>query len=182
MLTTLLGLPAHPLLVHGVVVLLPLMAVATAVVAWRPAWWPRLAILVAAGNLVVFGLTVLAKESGERLEHQVRRTAAVHEHAELGDPLPALAGLLLVCSLVPAYLAWRDRRRLRPGSGGASTWAAGDAARARHDRTPQPLGVPRALALATSVATTVVGLAVLYLTFRVGHTGAEAVWGELGRR
>lgn len=30
--------------------------------------------------------------------------------------------------------------------------------------------------------TTLVALGVLYLTFRVGHTGAEAVWGDLATR
>lgn len=113
MLTTILGLPTHPLLVHGVVVLLPLLALGTGLLSWRPAWWSRLAIPVAAANLVVFALTFLAKESGERLEHQVPKTAAVHEHAEVGDLLPALAGLLFVCALVPAYLAWRARRGTR---------------------------------------------------------------------
>lgn len=174
MLTTILGLPTHPLLVHGVVVLLPLLALGTGLLSWRPAWWSRLAIPVAAANLVVFALTFLAKESGERLEHQVPKTAAVHEHAEVGDLLPALAGLLFVCALVPAYLAWRARRGT-PGRDSVS-YEPG------RDGTPQPHRAPRALVLATSIVTTLVALGVLYLTFRVGHTGAEAVWGDLATR
>ena len=157
MFDTVLGLPAHPLFVHGAVVLLPLMALISAIVAWRPPWWPRLAVPVAAANALVLVLVWVAKESGEKLEHRVDRTPAVHEHAELGDLLPLAAFVLLACSLVPAYLAWRARR----------------------DRTTSAVLAPRGLALATAVVTTLVALGVLILTLQVGHSGAVAVWGDV---
>lgn len=159
---TILGLPAHPLFVHAAVVLLPLMALGTAAVAWRPDWWPRLAMPVAVLDFLVLVTTWVAKESGEKLEDRVDRTAAVHAHTELGEVLPLFAGVLFLCALIPAFLAWRARR----------TTVATTATTA----TTVP---SRALSVGVAVVTTLVALGVAVMTFRVGHTGAEAVWGDL---
>ena len=170
MFDTIVGLPAHPLFVHAAVVLLPLAALATVIVAWRPDWWPRLGLPIAVVDFVVLGATWVAKESGEKLEHRLPKSAAIHEHAELGDVLPLLAGVLFLCSLLPAFLAWRTRRTPSGAPGDAATSA-----------TRAPVA-GRGLTLATAVVTTLVSLGVLFLTFRVGHTGAQAVWTNLPTR
>jgi uncharacterized membrane protein len=119
------GLPLHPLVVHGVVVLLPLMAVLTVLVAvlgrWRRgAWW------TVGGNAVVTVMALVAKESGERLEAALPPgDEAIERHTELGDVLPLFALGLLVASVVSALV--RSNARLR-WVGAALVIAAGVAA------------------------------------------------------
>ena len=151
MFDTILGLPVHALVVHGVVVLLPLMALVTLVWAWRrPA---RLAAgwVVVAADAVVVAMTFVAKESGEALQRRLGGRAAL-EHGELADPLPLIAGaLLLTALLVQLHRTRADSAR--DGGGGLRT----------------------ALSVLVSAAAAVV----VVWTIRVGHSGAQAVWGEI---
>lgn len=169
MFNTVFGLPVHALVVHAATVLLPLAAVLTAVLAWLPARWRAFGLPVAALDLVLLGVAIVAKESGEKLEHRLPRTDLIHEHAEIGDKLPLVAGLLLLCVLVPAFFGWRSRR--------ASLAATKDPV--RHDWPAASLLAPRWAQLATGVASTLVALAVIYLTVKAGHSGAEAVWRDV---
>ncbi|MGV1007014.1 MAG: DUF2231 domain-containing protein [Dermatophilaceae bacterium] len=110
MVDTILGLPVHPLIVHGVVVLLPLMALVTVVVAVRPSWRRTMAWPVVVLNALVLGMTVVAKESGEALEKRLGIT--VSEHESWGSRLPYVAAALLVASVVVAI--WRRTARFGP--------------------------------------------------------------------
>lgn len=101
MIDTVLGLPLHPLVVHAVVVLLPLMALITVVVAARSSWRAAAAWPVVAANLVVLAFTVLAKESGEHLLHQMSGLQ-IDTHVALGSKLPIFALLLTLASLAVA--------------------------------------------------------------------------------
>lgn len=103
---TVTGLPLHPLVVHAVVVLLPLMALLTVLVAVRPAWRTK-AWWVVVGNALVAGASLLAKESGESLQASLGGQVA-REHGELGEVLPWFAIALLVTSAALALL--RSRR------------------------------------------------------------------------
>lgn len=103
MFDTVLGLPVHALVVHGVVVLLPLMAVITAVVACIPRWrvhaaWP---VVVVDAGLV--GMTVVARQSGEALQERLGGQVAM-QHAELGRNLVWFAIALFLASLVVALV------------------------------------------------------------------------------
>jgi uncharacterized membrane protein len=77
-----LGLPAHPLLVHGAVVLVHLGAVAFLVAglreAWRRAYYLPAMLITVAGGVFAF----LAKESGQRCRDRyasrARRWATTH--------------------------------------------------------------------------------------------------------
>lgn len=111
MFDTILGLPLHPLVVHGVVVLLPLMAVATVVVTLRATWRARLAWWVVAGNLAVAAMAYVARESGE---HLLRDLAGlqIETHESFGEALPFFAIGLLAWSVVVAAL----RRSTRAGA------------------------------------------------------------------
>jgi hypothetical protein len=81
----LFGLPAHPLVVHAAVVLLPIAAIATVVVAVVPRWRRPYALLVFVMSIAAAGAIWLAKESGESLEERVTETALVERHAELAE-------------------------------------------------------------------------------------------------
>jgi len=94
---TVSGLPLHPLILHATVVLLPLMALLTIVVAVRPTlrdkriWW------VVAGNAVMTGVTWLTKESGQSLQQSLGGQIA-KDHGQLGSLLPVFAGVLFLAS------------------------------------------------------------------------------------
>lgn len=103
------GLPVHALVVHGVVVLLPLMSVVTVVVAARAGWRGALRWVVLADALVLVS-AVVADQSGEKLQARLSQTAGhvvAHDHGELGGTIPAFAFLLLLA----AGFAWFAHRR-----------------------------------------------------------------------
>jgi uncharacterized membrane protein len=105
------GLPLHPLAVHAVVVLLPLTAVATIVVALYRRWRPAAgAVAVVAAGMVV--MSFVAKQSGEALQHRLSSLMAdgsvvAADHGEKGDLVPLVALALFVA----AALVWFAGRR-----------------------------------------------------------------------
>ena len=116
------GIPAHPLIVHAVVVLVPLTALGAVLVAVWP--WARSHVgwLVAAGAVLDVALVPLATGSGEYLEERVPETALMETHTEMGGQLTpwviALAvGVVAVMVLARAVPAppTRDRHGRLPG-------------------------------------------------------------------
>lgn len=101
MFDTILGLPIHPLVVHAVVVLLPLMALVTVLVALRTPWRERLAWPVVVADVLVLGAAFVAKESGEQLQ---RRLSGIQiaEHVRWGNTVPVVAFGLVVAALLVA--------------------------------------------------------------------------------
>ncbi|MBY8871704.1 hypothetical protein K7640_07600 [Micromonospora sp. PLK6-60] len=150
MFDTVNGLPLHPLVVHAVVVLLPLAALGVLALAVRPAWRGRFGVLVVAVAALATAAIPLATESGESLEHRVGDPG---RHAELGDTLLWYALPLLVVALGLVLL---HRRAVRRGDG----------------RRPATLGV------VVAVLAVVVAAANLVQVYRVGESGAKAVWGD----
>ncbi len=144
------GLPIHPLVVHGVVVLLPLAILGTIAIVVRPAWRLSYGPLVVACAAVGTAMLPVATSSGESLEERVGRPG---DHAELGDQLIWFAIPLLVLA---AALVWLERRK-----------AAGK----------PPIGpsmMPAAIAGLAVVAALATGVQV----YRVGDSGARAAWGD----
>lgn len=112
MLDTIAGLPAHPLLVHGAVVLAPLAAVGAVVMALWSRFSRRYGVVVVVVAGLAFVSSALAKQSGEALAEQV---GTPQPHAELADPLPILV-LLLALLVTGLWLLDRGRptNRSRP--------------------------------------------------------------------
>jgi uncharacterized membrane protein len=154
------GIPVHPLVVHAVVVLLPLAIVGTIVVAVVPRWRTPYGPLVVAVALVATVLVPVASSSGEALE---RRVGDPGRHAALGDQLIwfAIPLLVLVAALVLLQRT-RDRAgRRAPRDGGAGSRVPG-----------------RALVLTVAALAVVAALANGVQVYRVGDSGAKAVWSE----
>ena len=105
MLDTIAGLPAHPLLVNGAVVLAPLSAIGAVVMAVWPRFARRYGVLVVAVAGLAFVSSALAKLSGEEL---AKRVGTPQPHAELADPLPIL---MLLLALIVTGLWLLDRGR-----------------------------------------------------------------------
>jgi hypothetical protein len=97
-LDSIAGLPAHPLLVHGAVVLAPLAAVGAVVMALWSRFSRRFGVVVVVVSGVAFVSSALAKP-----------------HAELADPMPILV-LLLALLVTGLWLLDRGRptNRSRP--------------------------------------------------------------------
>jgi hypothetical protein len=103
------GLPLHPLLVHATVVLLPVMAVVTPLVAARARWRPLLKWVVVA-DLATFVLAFATVQAGEALQTRLIKAAGgepvAKTHGELGH-LPAVLSLALLLVAVVALFAAR---------------------------------------------------------------------------
>ncbi|MCW2583455.1 MAG: hypothetical protein JWQ53_2245 [Klenkia sp.] len=145
---TLFGLPAHPLIVHATVVLVPLGALLVLLHASWPAARRRLGVLTPLVALVGLVLTPLSTASGEHLERMVGESALIEKHSQLADGLlPWMVGLF-VMSVVVHLLGRR------------------------------PAGVRRALSVAAAVLAVVAVVGVTQQVVRIGHSGAEATWSD----
>lgn len=102
MFDTFSGLPVHALVVHGVVVLVPLMALVTMAVAVRAAWRP-LARYVAGANVVLLLVAVVARQSGLALQTRLSKFGTsdlITTHANYGKVLPLFVLGLVVAAVV----------------------------------------------------------------------------------
>jgi len=158
------GLPWHPLVVHAVVVLLPLAVLGTIAVAVRPAWRVRFSGLNALVAVVGTALCPVATSSGESLEHHVGDPGA---HAGLGDQLVWFS---LPMTLLALALWWMQRRAAAAGRRDGETTGSG-ARVAHHSGAVRGLGVVAVLAVVAAVASGV-------QVYRVGDSGAKAVWAD----
>ncbi|MFC8431855.1 DUF2231 domain-containing protein [Streptomyces sp. NPDC057253] len=151
------GLPAHVLLVHFVVVLVPLTALALAACAIWPSAAQRMGIMLPLLALVTLVSVPLATQAGEWLEEHVDSDALVRRHAALGDGLlPWVAGLFLLA----VFVWWAARR---------STTSGSETSR----------GIRRSAApvrIAVAVVSLVVAVGASVDVYRIGDSGAKAAW------
>jgi preprotein translocase subunit SecG len=153
---TLFDLPAHAFLIHAPIVLLPLAAVVTIVLAVRPAW-RRAAGWWMVGGLALVGLLVfLAKSSGEELDAAFAGAVDVSEHEQLANTTFVLT---LVWLVAYAVLVAVDHRADTSSAGGEVSLRA------------QPVGV-----LLLSGASVVLAVLATVWLVRTGHEGSRVVW------
>lgn len=97
------GLPVHPLVVHAVVVLVPLVTVGLLIAVVRDVWAERLHVVLAvlAGSAAAAAL--LARQSGQSLLAAVPGSPEVAQHADLSNALPLY---LLGAAAVVVGWAW----------------------------------------------------------------------------
>lgn len=151
------GLPAHVLLVHFVVVLVPLTALALTVGAVWPSAAKRMGIVLPALALVTLVSVPLTKESGEWLEQHVDGNELVRRHAELADGLLPWVGGLFVLALA----VW---------------WAVRRAGSAETSRSAHRFAMP--LRAATVALSLVVSVGAVVDVYRIGDSGAKAAWND----
>ena len=96
------GLPAHPLLAHGSIVLIPLVALLGLAMIIRPAWRITLGPWVVLLGFAMFAMTFFAVQTGEELQANVDSTQLIKDGSEMDDALRpiALALLVAICLLV----------------------------------------------------------------------------------
>ena len=143
----LFGTPAHPLLVHTPIVLLPLLSIAAIAMALKPAWRSKFSWALVVATLIVAAVTVLATQSGEQLGDALQPAlgAKANKHAELGDQTALLAALFFV---------------------GAAGMVVMNRWLARFVRS----------AVAVSWVVAVIGVVTAVWVIRTGHEGARITW------
>ncbi|MEV6768532.1 DUF2231 domain-containing protein [Nocardia sp. NPDC051030] len=151
-MSTINGLPAHVLLVHGVVVLVPLTAALLILCAlWRAAR-SRLIWLTAGLAVLVTALTPLTVQAGWWFKEKVGSTPAIDHHAQLGRLMTYFVVPLLIAAILLVVVHVREQR----------DQAFGRVA----------LAVVAVLVLAA-------GAGAMVQAYRVGDSGAHAVWGGI---
>ncbi len=95
------GLPVHPLVVHGAVILVPLVAFAALAMSYWPSFSRRYGgpVLILAGVAQVS--LFLAKGSGEPFEERLNKD--IERHADLGE----IAPLTFIPLLILLFIRWR---------------------------------------------------------------------------
>lgn len=166
MFDTFNGLPLHPLVVHGVVVLLPLTIFGTIAIALRPRWRTRYGFLVVAAALVATILVPVSTSSGESLEERVGDAG---EHAELGEQLLWFAIALLIAVAALVVMQWRAERALTSQSPQRSN--------VNDDQSGAERAGLNIVTISAAVAV-VAALACGVQVYRVGDSGARAAWGD----
>ena len=161
-ISTIQGIPAHPLLIHIPVIGIPVCALMILLYVIRPAWREGLRVPTALVVAFTAIATVFAAGSGEKLESmmspEARASSLVHAHTELGDQTKAIVIVFGIVTIL--YLAIDWYRIHRAANGGSrissSTLATGLTA----------LGI---LAIVLGGVSTVWDV-------RTGHAGAKATW------
>ena len=156
------GLPAHPLLVHIPVALIPLCAVGAIMMVVSKSWRQRIGwvVVVLAGVAVV--ASQLAVGSGEAFEEALdEESQLLQSHAELGETFVWFAIAVFVAAL--ALMVW-DTMQRRAEAGAKETVAKGSTG--------------RTVALILSVVVVITAVGASFRVYQVGHSGAKAVWSE----
>jgi hypothetical protein len=187
-MTTLNGLPAHVLLVHTIVVLLPLASLLLVLSALWPAARRKLAGPNALLSVLVVILVPITTDAGDWLEHRVASTPLIRAHTDLGDTALYVAIPVAVLALV---VWWRQREAAKtvsaspevPAADAVPAGASSDGPGAAKLATRPAVARRTFLAPASTVVTVVVAVlsvvaagAAAYDIYRIGDSGAQASW------
>ncbi|MGW0021310.1 DUF2231 domain-containing protein [Rhodococcus sp. NPDC003382] len=146
------GLPAHVLLVHAIVVLVPLVALGVVLSALWPVArvrlvWPTLALAV-----VLLVLTPVTTDAGEWLEQQLGESPRIETHADLGETMPwVVIALFVAALLVAAVHVLIARERI-------------------------PAARVRIVTVIVAVVAVIIAVGAVVQVYRVGESGSRAVW------
>jgi hypothetical protein len=152
------GLPAHVLLVHLTIVLVPAAAALAVAEAWSVRlrrWAGPLGPLLCLGALVMVPIT---SSAGKWLRDHLRATTPlIRRHAQLGTQLLPWVIALFALSVAVWYVA-RRTATAQPG-----------------ERPAVVVGAAR-VQLVLAVLVTVAALGTVAQLVRIGDSGAKAVW------
>ena len=163
-MTSILGLPAHPLFAHIPVVLIPLAAVGAVAMLW-PGVRDRIGWVVV-GLVFVAGIACQAAiSSGQTLREYVRETSLMRSHVRMGESIRPWV-LLMFLALLGVMLVARRAQQHRAA---ATESPHRRADRRTHDRLKYAGIALTALSLLFSAVAVVT-------VVRIGHSGSKAVW------
>jgi hypothetical protein len=169
-MNTVNGLPAHILLVHAIVVLLPLTALLLVLTAVWPVARARLAGPNAVLAVAVVILVPIPTSAGEWLERRVPQSELLHEHTQLGDSAVFYALPVAVLALI---VWWRNRETRTIAPDHDAPWSSGGTTTlTRTYLAPRSALVTRVVA----AVAVVVAAAGVYGIYRIGDSGSKAAW------
>jgi hypothetical protein len=183
------GLPLHALVVHFVVVLLPVAAVGSLLVAVWPWARRRYGWLVVAAAALAAALVPVAVDSGNNLQRGLEgiqkglgTNALITRHQELANMMIwwALGLFVAVAALMVAHTAASRQAKAALDEDGVGGGGGVATATATATATKRTTGVTMTMLVAV-VAT--VGLAVgtgIHI-YRVGDAGARTIWEDVGK-
>ena len=171
-----LGLPTHILVLHIVVVLLPVAAVAAASVALSSRFRHRWGLATVGAAFVVTLFVPITTQSGESLAARLPHNAAIARHAHIGHQVLYWAAAFGLCLFaVVAIDLIRRATSSREELTASEVWATGHLPPRWRAETPgwtaAAFRVAQVLALATAIGVTV-------MVIQAGHSGAHAVWSQ----
>ena len=159
------GLPAHILLVHVVVILVPLTALAVVAFAAWPAARNRLGVVAPLLALVALISVPVTTHAGEWLEGRLPSTALIRKHTDLGDGLlPWAFGLFVIAAVL-----WFRHHREAPRASVDEP--------SSHRRGGANGGPVQWTLIALSV---VIAVGSVVQVYRIGDSGAKAAWTGVG--
>jgi hypothetical protein len=170
-----LGIPAHPLIVHAAVIFVPLQILAALVYGLLPGLRPRVTWAVLALAVIAPATAWAAKLSGQAFRDRLVRHGSkdptflgkIDTHMGFGNWTAWLSLGLGVGMLVLLLLT----RRPRPSAQQDTAEIAADAASVMGRGAGAKL-----LSLVLTVAIVLLAAATGYYVFRTGDTGAHIVW------
>lgn len=152
-MNTIAGVPAHALLVHGVVALAPLTALLLILCAFWAAARRRLVWLVLGLAIAVAVLTPITASAGQWLyDRESEHRPILELHQERGEWMIYFALALLLVAILQAVQYVMESRAEKAG---------------------------RALPVIAAVLAVVVGVSSVVGVVLIGHSGAEAKWGTI---
>ncbi|MCW2716604.1 DUF2231 domain-containing protein [Pseudonocardia sp.] len=164
---TINGIPAHPLVIHAVVVLLPLAALGAVLIAVRPRWRRAFGVPVLLVALVGVAAVPLATQTGEQLQRALpgpNPLIEIHEgRADMLLPWAVAFLVLLAVAVIGGIVADRRARPTDAPAGGTTTTRS-----------------PARVVTAVGVLAALLGLVVAGLVVWIGEAGATAVWQGVG--
>lgn len=155
--TEISGLPAHVLLIHLIVVVVPVAALVLIAQAWSRAVRRWAGVGGPLLCLVALILVPITSHAGGWLRDRLRPTPLIEKHAQLGNRLLPWVIAMLLVSIVVYVVGRRPAEVVRPVV--VETTA----------------GTAR-LQVLVAVLATVIAVGSAVQTYRVGESGARAVW------
>jgi hypothetical protein len=153
-MSTIAGLPAHVLLVHLIVVLIPGTALLEILCALWPAARRRLVWLVLAMAVLLMVTTPVAINAGEWLYDQEKHHSAILQtHADRGEQMLYFSIALGLIAVALAVLQWWEGRS--------------------EQRRP-------IVNIAVALLAVAVGIVSIVAVVRTGDAGSRSVWGHGG--
>lgn len=179
------GLPAHALLVHLAVVLVPVAALLVVLSGWWPAARRRLGLATPAAALLALAVVPVTTRAGEWLQQRLPASRLIQRHASLGHGLlPWVAGLAAVAVAVSVLDRVAGRRAVTDVQvSGRTRMPAGQHARSGPGRgvaESRRSGPLLAASLLLAVLALVAATGSTVQVYRIGDSGAHAVWDGVG--
>ncbi|MGZ4798543.1 MAG: DUF2231 domain-containing protein [Acidimicrobiia bacterium] len=162
-ITSIRGLPAHPLFAHVPVVLIPLAAIGAVAMLW-PSVRDRIGWVVVGAVFVAGIFTQLTIDAGQSLQEYVRETDLVRKHVRMGEEIRPWVLLMFLALLGVMLVARRERQRPSDAADRATGGAGGGR------------DTLKIAGIAAAVLSIVFSAAATYSIYRIGDSGAKAVW------